>query len=1178
MKTTYSSIVAGVSVVLSAGFLSPAPAEEPIQFNRDVRPILSDKCFACHGQDASKRKAGLRLDTHEGALSELKSGLHAVVPGNPESSSLFQRITTEDVDDRMPPSEHPKQLSSEEIGTLTRWIKEGAPWEEHWSFQPIARPTTPAVERSDWVRNPIDQFVLARLEDHQIAPSEEADQRTLVRRLYLDLTGLPPTIADVEAFLADQQPGAYERLVESLLESTEHAEHMTRYWLDAARYSDTNGYHIDNERYMWPWRDWVIRSFQENKPFDEFTVEQLAGDLLPDATKDQKLASGFNRNHMINFEGGIIAEEYRAQYVMDRVDTTGTVWLGLTMTCVQCHDHKYDPITQAEYYQMFAYFNTISEKGIDGRDGNAVPRISATNEKQEARLAALEAEIRGIKEAMREPMPEVDAAQEAWESASREKLKDKWHFITPDTLTAVNGTTLTADSDGVIVASGENPATEVYEATYRMDTSGATGLRLEFLTDPESPDNSLGRADNGNFVLSELEVEVRPPGDGAEFTRVNFISGDADYGQDTLGIEKALDGKPDTGYGAGGHESPGSRTAIFVPDSPFGNVNGTLLRVRLRHESGFGQHNAARFRVSLTTDQAMTRARLEPWYIAGPYTAPDGKTAYNTAYEPEQAIDLEATYPDGRQKWQLSVPGYEDGKVHSLSGKVCATYLYREIDSPSARKTTLSVGSNDAIKVWLNGRVVLDNDIQRGVDKDQDLIPVDLEKGQNTLLMKVVNYGNAYGFYFNNTKEQTGEYPARIETILSKSEEERKLSEKHALRDFYRRVNAPEWKELDKKLAAKVQEKVDFEKDLPTAMVMDQMADPRETFILMRGQYDLPGEKVEPGIPDCLPAPSEGEPKDRLGLARWLMDPINPLPARVTVNRYWQRYFGVGLVKTTEDFGSQGEVPSHPALLDWLAAEFIESGWDIRHIHRLIVTSATYRQASRHREDTRAVDTRNRLLAYAPRLRLDAEAVRDNALAISGLLKHEVGGPSVRPYQPLGLWQEVGYGGGFTAQVFTLGEGDELYRRSMYTFWKRTSPPPSMMLFDAPNRETCTVKRSRSNTPLQALALLNDPQFVEASRFLAERMMTEAGESPRERLNHAFLLAMARPASEDELAILQQLYQDELTNFKAEPERAEELLAVGKAPANDALNKPELAAWSTVASVILNMDETITKT
>ena len=614
-----------------------------------------------------------------------------------------------------------------------------------------------------------------------------------------------------------------------------------------------------------------------------------------------------------------------------------------------------------------------------------------------------------------------------------------------------------------------------------------------------------------------------------------------------------------------------------MPELPFGFANGALLKVRLRQESQFTGHNAARFRVSVTTDEAMGRSRLEQWYIAGPYSAVDGKTAYNTAYDPEQGIDLEATYPDGRQKWQLAVPGYEDGEVHRLSGNVSATYLYRKIISPTARKTTLAVGSNDAIKIWLNDRVVHDNDIQRGVEANQDQIRVDLKEGENILLMKVVNYGNAYAFYFANTQEQTGDFPVAIEMILAKAEADRKPAESQALRTFYRKVNAPAWQALDTELAAKVQEKTDFEKGLPTAMVMDQMAEPRETFVLMRGQYDLQGEKVEPGLPDCLPAPAEGDPKDRLGFAKWLMDPSNPLPARVTVNRYWQRYFGVGLVKTTEDFGSQGEVPSHPELLDWLATEFVNRGWDIRHIHRLIVTSATYRQESRRRPDTVEVDSQNRLLAYAPRLRLEAEAVRDNALAISGLLKREVGGPSVRPYQPLGLWKEVGYGGGFTAQVFTLGEGDELYRRSMYTFWKRTSPPPSMMLFDAPNRENCTVKRSRSNTPLQALTLLNDPQFVEASRFLAERIMKEGGETVIERLNHAFELAVARPVTDGEAAVLKDLFETERAGFVAEPERAEKLLAVGQAPADTTLDHVELATWSTVASVILNMDETITK-
>ena len=1177
IKTT---TIAACSIALTSALWAAAPASagEPVQFNRDIRPILSNKCFACHGQDAMKRKAGLRLDNRDAMRSELPSGAKAVVPGDVAASSLIARINAPNADDRMPPADMPKQLTPDEIRLLERWVAEGAAWEDHWSFQRVERPALPQVNHPEWVRNPIDTFILNRLESSGVEPSPEADRRTLARRLYLDLTGLPPAIEDVEAFLADQQPDAYEQLVDRLLESTEHAEHMARYWLDAARYSDTNGYHIDNERYMWPWRDWVIRSYHENRPYDQFTVEQLAGDLLPNPTKDQLLASGFNRNHMINFEGGIIPEEYRAAYVMDRVDATSTVWMGLTMKCAQCHDHKYDPISQAEYYRMYAYFNTINENGIDGREGNSIPIMRATTDNEDTRLAKLNGEIERIQGEMREPMPEVDAAQAAWEEAGRATLQGKWQVLAPATAVSTGGATLTASADGVIVAGGENPAKDTYEVEYPINRTSITALRLELLPAPDAPLNSLGRSSNGNVVLSELEVEIGQAEGEPNFQRVAFISADADYAQPTLGIEKAIDGNIETGYGAGGHESPGARTAVFVPAAPFGYPAGSKLKVRLRQESGFASHTAARFRVSVSTDQDMALSRLDQWYVAGPYTAADGDKAYNTAFDPENGIDLEATYPDGRQKWQLAVPGYEDGKINSLSGRVAATYLYRKVIAPTARKTTLSVGSNDAIKIWLNGRVVHDNNTQRGAQADQDQVRVDLNAGENDLLLKIVNYGNAYAFYFRNKDEETGEFPLQLESVLAKAAGERSEAEQETVRTFYRRANSPEWQALDAQLAKTQEQETEFEKSLPTAMVMGEMNEPRDTFVLIRGQYDQYGDKVEPGVPAALPPLPEGVPNNRLGLARWLVDRNNPLMSRVTVNRYWQHYFGAGLVGTTEDFGSQGEVPSHPDLLNWLSAEFMDSGWDRRHIYRLIVTSATYRQSSHHREDTEEFDTKNRLLAHAPRFRLDAEVVRDNALAISGLLLEKVGGPSVRPYQPLGLWEEVAYGAGFTAQKFELGDYDHLHRRSVYTFWKRTSPPPSMMLFDAPNRETCTVKRSRSNTPLQALALLNDPQFVEASRFLAERMMTEAGDTPEERLNHAFQLAVSRPARPEELAVLEQLYETELADFDQNPDRAGELLGVGKATANPDLDPRELAAWSTVASVILNMDETISKT
>ncbi len=1179
MKNTVFISLFRLSLVLGCGVLATTAslAEEPVKFNRDIRPILASKCFQCHGQDSKKRKADLRLDTQAGMLATLASGSRAVVPGDPAASSLIARITTADADDRMPPASIKKELSEAEVALLTRWIAEGAPWEEHWSFQPIKRPATPAVNNAAWVKNPIDSFVLAPLEAHGVSPSPEADKRTLVRRLYLDLTGLPPTIEDVEAFLADPQADAYEQLVDRLLQSDEHAEHMTRFWLDGARYSDTNGYHIDNERFMWPWRDWVIRAFKNNMPYDQFTVEQLAGDLLPNATKDQKLASGFNRNHMVNFEGGIIPEEYRAQYVMDRVEATSTVWLGLTMTCAQCHDHKYDPVSQAEYYKMFAFFNTIDEKGSDGFSGNAVPMMRASTNEQDARLARFEEESTRLRAEMNKPMPEVDTAQAAWEAANLTKLQGKWQPLVPTAATSTGGSTLTTTADGVVTATGENPAKDVYELDFNLTQPGVTALRVEFLPAPDKPLNSIGRNDVGNIVLTELEAEISPAADTPTYQKVTFVSADADYAQPTLEIAKAIDGNLESGYGAGGHEVAGARTLVFVPSAPFGSTAGNLFKVRLRQESGFAQHAAARVRVSVTTDPAMGRAKLEQWHVAGPYTAVDGDTAYKTAYDPEAGIDLESTYPDGRQKWQLAVPGYEDGVPNNLSGRVAATYLYRKIVSPTARKTTFSVGSNDAIKIWLNGQVVHDNNAKRGVMADQDKVPVTLRAGDNELLMKVVNYGNAYGFFFRTMDEQTGEFPVQIESVLAKAPGERTEADQQALRNFYRQANSPEWQALNTQLAKVQEDKATFEKDLPTSMVMSEMAEPRETFVLIRGQYDQNGEKVTPGTPAALPPLPEGAPNNRLGFAQWLVSRDHPLMSRVTINRYWQQYFGSGLVKTTEDFGTQGDLPSHPELLDWLSVEFMESGWDVRHIQRLIVTSATYRQSSKHRDDTQAFDSANRLLAHAPRFRMDAEVVRDNALAVSGLLNKAIGGPSVRPYQPMGLWEEVAYGDGFSAQIFTLGPDTHLHRRSMYTFWKRTSPPPSMMLFDAPNRETCSVKRSRSNTPLQALTLLNDPQFVEAARFLAERMITEAGDTPEERLNHAFQLSMSRLAKPEELAILSQLYEQELTGFQQEPGRAEELLKVGNFPANAELDKVELAAWSTVASVILNMDEVITK-
>lgn len=1152
------------------------PAAGAVSFNRDIRPLLAENCYACHGPDEKVRKAHLHFDTQEAALSELSSGKHAIVPGKPQESELVRRITHTDPDERMPPEESQKTLSEKEILLLQDWIAQGALWEKHWAFVKPDRQALPKPSDETWPRNDIDRFILARLDEEGISPSIEADKPTLIRRLTLDLTGLPPTLDEVDAFVNDKSPRAYEDVVDRLLASPRYGEHMARFWLDLARYADTNGYHIDNERSMWPWRDWVIRAYNDNKPFDEFTIEQLAGDLLPDPTLDQQIATGFNRNHMINFEGGAIAEEYQTQYVIDRINTTGTVWMGLTLGCAQCHEHKFDPISQQEFYELYAFFNTVPEKGLDGKEGNASPFIKVPDPDQETKLAAVRESIASVQDEMERPVPDLDKAQATWEAESAQKLQGRWSILEPSSIEAGEGVTFDTLDDGSLLVSGENPHTVVYEFVAPTDLQRITALRLEALTHQSLPHGGAGRADNANFVLTEIEAEIIATEDPGEPIKLPIKVAKADYQQSSYEVRKAIDGKPDTGWAVDGEEHREDRAAYFVLEQPTPIPDGTRLRIRLKHESDFPQHAIGRFRIAVTDDESLLPSNFGQWYLNGPFVADNGNTAYETEYGPESHIDLNETYDDGRLKWVQARPTYPDGEIHQLSGNVAATYLYRTLRSPSERAMRLALGSNDAIKVWVNGEVVHDNNIQRTIEKNQDYINIELRKGENAILMKIVNYGNDYAFYFRMSTEDMGEIPLRIEHSFTAGAN-RSGDANKKLKAFYRERHWPEWDDLAVKLAALHEDEESIENDIPTTMIMEEMETPRKTFILTRGQYDLPGDEVTPATPAALLPLPEDAPKNRLGLAQWLVHPDHPLTARVIVNRYWQRYFGAGIVKTAEDFGTQGEWPTHPQLLDWLATEFMQSDWDIKHMQRLIVTSATYRQDSPLSPNLAEIDPENRLLARGPRFRLDAETVRDNALAISGLLAEKIGGPSVKPYQPPGIWKEVAYGAGYTAQAYEQDTGESLYRRSMYTFWKRQAPPPGMMIFDAPNRETCISRRARTNTPLQALALMNDPQFVEAARALAQRIMTEGGPKPAQRIRYAFRLATARTPSRKELAILINIYEAQLAEFQQDEEGAKSLLAVADSTPAEDLDTAELAAWSAVTSVILNLDETITK-
>ena len=995
---------------------------DEVSFNRDVRPILSNHCFKCHGPDAATREAGLRLDDRDAALAKAESGKHAIVAGDAAASELLRRVLSTDLDERMPPAHGPNPLDARQIQILRTWINAGANYEVHWAFAPVAAPTVPQAENSQWPINEIDNFVLAQLRQNQRHPAPPATRETLIRRVAFDLTGLPPTLEEIDQFLQDTSQRAYANMVDRYLSSSAYGEHMARHWLDLARYADTNGYQYDTEREQWVWRDWVIDAYNRNQPFDRFTIEQLAGDLLPEATPQQRLATGFNRNHGITIEGGIIDEEYRTEYVMDRLVTTGEVWLGLTVGCARCHDHKYDPLSQKEFYQLFAFFNQVPEKGMRGfapQERIASPLASTQREKLKSEIAELQSRLKQT--------THIEQEFHHWVEQLANSSQTGWQVVAPLKATSTGGSSLTKLPDGSLLAGGTNPHQDTYTIVVRTQLKDLTAVRLEALTDPALPGGGPGRYSNSNFVLSEFEVTCTSLEDPQQTQTVKFKRALADYSQANYEVGKAIDGTVanNNGWAVDGPTRKQPATAIFVADKTFGFPGGTELHIRLRHESQYGRHAVGRPRLAITND------------------------------EPQ--------------------------------------------------------------KLTLHG------------------------------------------------------VPAKLLALANKTKTQRTPKETTALRNYFLEHLHPH-KPLQQRIQKLEQQ---LSAAFPATMIMRDLEKPRKTHVLERGQYNQPTEEVVANVPKIFPALPAEAPTNRLAFARWLVDPRHPLTARVAVNRYWQRMFGVGLVKTSEDFGLQGELPSHPALLDWLAKEFIRSGWDIKHMQRLLVNSATYRQSSHVGAEAYRSDPENRWLARGPRLRLDAEEIRDSALAISGLLVPRIGGKSVYPYQPTGLWLELNNRPGYS-KAYPRGQADDLYRRSMYTFWKRTVPSPMLKTLDAPEREFCTIRRSRTNTPLQALLLLNAPQFVEASRKLGERMM-EREETIDQRITWAFRLVTARAPTADELQVLRAEYESSKQRYTDNPQAAIRLLKVGEAPFTAPDHLADFAACADVARLLLNLNEAITK-
>ncbi len=1024
-----------IAVLLQVLLTASAPgvrAADAIEFNRDIRPILSENCFACHGPDAGQRQADLRLDDHDAALAELESGRRAIVPGNVDESELVRRITSSGEAEQMPPADSAKKLAPRQIELLTRWIKEGAAWQGHWAFLPVHK-TQPAEPSES--SQPIDQFIRARLAATGVAPAEQADPITLTRRLAFDLTGLPPTAEQVTRMVKAPNEENYRLLVEELLSSPRYGERMAMWWLDLVRYADSVGYHGDQPVSVYPFREYVIRAFNDNKRFDLFTREQLAGDLLPEPSKEARIASGYNRLGMMSAEGGVQPKEYLSKYIAERVRNVSGAWLGVTIGCAECHDHKFDPFASRDFYQLEAFFADIEERGLYSGanvDGNWGPSLQLPSPEQEAELTRIDGEIAAMKSKLATPTAELETAQAAWEQSVAPPIE--WTYLKPVEALSAGGATLTVQDDASILASGVSPEKDTYTLKFENLPAGVTGFRIETLPHDSLPAKGAGRASNGNFMLTEFIVRQRA-GESSEELPVALQKASETFAQRIEGDKKdkrrltaaaAIDGDETELSGwATVEEVTLANHAVFETREDLAGSG--MLSVVLVQNRGLGGHTLGHFRISATSSPRPVKA----------------------------------------------------------------------------------IGAG---------------------------------------------------------------LPRNVRDVLSVDTKNRSDSQRAELAAYYRSI-APDLEPDRKALAELEKARVKRNQEIPTTLVTHAV-EPRPIRVLARGNWmDETGELVQPGVPAFLPPTLPSDRRlTRLDLANWLVARENPLTARVFVNRLWKLLFGAGLSRKLDDLGAQGEWPTHPELLDWLASEFMDSGWDVKHVVRSIVLSETYRQSS-DRPDLRERDPYNLLFARQARYRLDAETVRDNALAVSGLLVERIGGPSARPYQPPGYWAYLN----FPAREWENSAGADLYRRGLYTHWQRQYLHPSMLAFDAPSREECTADRSRSNTPLQALVLLNDTTYVEAARALAEMVLREGGDAADSRLEFAFQRALSRPIRASEAAVLGELVGKHREQFRHDPEAAKTLLGIGARPQPADLDPAELAAWVSACRAILNLHELVTR-
>ena len=1177
---------------------SAARADEaapPVVYSRDVRPILSKFCFKCHGPDEETLKGGLRLDVRDQAVKPADSGAAAIVPGKPDESELIARVRSDAPAEQMPPPDSKLVLSAKDKEILTRWIAGGADYQPHWSFVPPKAVTPPAVKNEARVGNPIDRFILRRLEAEGLSPNPPAAKETLLRRVSLDLIGLPPTLEEVDAFLADQSPEAYERAVDRLLASPHYGERWARRWLDLARYADTNGYEKDKPRTIWPYRDWVINALNRDLPFDQFTIEQLAGDMLPGATADQIVATGFHRNTMLNEEGGIDPLEFRFHAMVDRVATTSTVWMGLTFTCSQCHNHKYDPLSQRDYYRLFAYLNNADE-----------PEYALPNPGNDARRTEISRQIAELEARLPEQFP-VDETFD-------------WQPLVPLSAVSENGSKLTIGAEGVVLVSGDRPLTDTYTLTFDVDFRDVSHLALKALTDPSLGGGGPGRTDHGNFVLTEFKATVASLASPAATKPLAFTAS-ADFSQDGFPAANTVDGKPATGWAIHG---PGTwnvnRTLTLTPTpEAVAAIGSGMQRVTVRLEQNFGtNHLIGKFSLALARkvpqDKPLAERRREArdvafakwleretartvrWEPLTPAKAvgslplltvlDDGSVLATGDQSKRDLYDLDFTgnsrgitairleaIPDDRLPQRGPGNIYYEGPIGDFYlSEVTLTANGKPIALKEATETFAS-GANSAAKAidgdplsgWsINGA---QGRWHAAVFRLERPLEADVPLHLNLLFERY--YAAGLGRFRVSVTRDPAPATARdlgeaAESALATAPAQRTDEQKAALlRAFC--LNAPE-------MAAARKPIDDLRRSIPrdtaTLVLRERPANnPRVTHLHHRGEFLQPKEAVSPGLPAALTHAGMPSPANRLEFAKWLVSDSNPLVGRVTMNRQWAAFFGKGLVRTTEDFGLQGELPSHPELLDWLALEFPRRGWSMKAMHRLIVTSATYRQSALVTPDKLNRDPTNRLLARFPRTRVEGELVRDVALKIAGLLSPKLGGPSVFPPQPAGVTSEGAYG----LLNWTVSTGEDRYRRGMYTFAKRTAPYAMFGTFDAPSGEACVPRRETSNTPLQALTLLNDVVFLEAAQKLGDEFGTMPG-SVDDRITLLFRRVLTRQPTAEERVVLKAFLESQLAQLQTGTLKPEPIVSKKEGP-----QLPERAAWTLLARALLNLDETITK-